>query len=111
MSSSAFNLKMYPVTKKVEELLAKELFFTELNTTATCLICRQKVLYRVFNMKRHYTVKHAEQYNKYKEEERKVVSDRLHADFNYNRSTGEPELKEESKPGQITTGTSLFIVF
>ncbi|TMS17294.1 Transcriptional regulator Kaiso [Larimichthys crocea] len=95
---------MYPVTKKVEELLAKELFFTELNTTATCLICRQKVLYRVFNMKRHYTIKHAEQYSKYKEEERKVVSNRLHADFNYNkRSTGEPELKEEPKPAQITT--------
>ncbi|XP_035524753.1 transcriptional regulator Kaiso isoform X1 [Morone saxatilis] len=93
--------KLYPVTKKVEEILAMKLFFTELNTTATCLICRQTVLYREFNMKRHYTAKHAKQYNKYNGEERTAVSDQLLADFNRSKEPpADPDVRRDSLPDQ-----------
>lgn len=102
--------KLYPVHKKFEETLAMELFFTDLNTTATCLICGQKVLYREFNMKRHYTAKHAEQYHKYNGEKRKVISDQLHADFNRVKQTpAGPDLRGESKPAQSAPGNFINI--
>lgn len=70
---------MYPVHKKFEKTVAKELFFTDLNTTATVVpqmrLCGKKVLYREFNMKRHYTAKTAKQYQNYTGETREVVSD------------------------------------
>lgn len=102
MSSMDVN-KMYPVHKTFEKTVAKELFFTDLNTTATCLICGHKVLYREFNMKRHYTAKHAKQYQKYTGETRKVVSDELLADFVKQLPEG-PDLKRELQPEQNAPG-------
>ncbi len=95
--------KADPVAMKVEERLAKEMFFTDLNTTATCLICGQKVLFREFNMKKHYIAKHAGEYNKYNRKVRKGVFDQLHADFN--RPKGIPAFEEKLKPRQRPTGT------
>ncbi|XP_073343448.1 transcriptional regulator Kaiso isoform X1 [Pagrus major] len=92
---------LYPVNKLVEKTLAEELFFTDLNSYATCLICRHKVLFREFNMRRHYTAKHAEEYDRYQGPERRKVSDRLRADFT--RIGGDPAgpvVREESTPEQ-----------
>lgn len=74
--------KTEPVSKPVEEKCAKEYFFTELDTTATCLICKQKVLFKEFNMKRHYDAKHAEKYNPYQGQKRKMMYDQLQREFN-----------------------------
>ncbi len=113
MSVSAAKMigKVEPVSKKVEEKLAMQLFFTELNTTATCLICRQKVLFKEFNMNKHYTAKHAGQYNKYSGEERKAVSDQLHADFNRLKGTpaGDPDPRRECKLKQRPPGSLIYL--
>lgn len=111
MSFSIVQLKRKtePVKKPIEEKLAKDLFFTELNTTATCLVCRQKVLYKEFNMRRHYTTKHAGKYSKYNGEERKTVSDQLRADFSRFRGiSADPGVKGESKPAQRPPGTLIY---
>lgn len=113
MSDSTVKLirKVEPVGKKVEEKLAMQLFFTELNTTATCLICRQKVLFKEFNMTKHYTAKHAGKYNKYSGEERKAVYDQLHADFSRCRgTTGDPDLSRESKVTQRSPGNLIYLI-
>lgn len=80
MSATVNNTKLYPLHKKFQKKLAMELFFTDLNTAATGLICRKKVLFREFNMKKHYTAKHAKQYQNCYEEKRKVFSEQLYAD-------------------------------
>ncbi|XP_034739517.1 transcriptional regulator Kaiso isoform X1 [Etheostoma cragini] len=93
------NVEPLAVNMKVEEALAMEFFFTELNATATCLICRQKVLFKGFNMKRHYNAKHAGKYDKYKGRMRKIMSDTLHEDFNRCPGTSiGPDLRRESEP-------------
>lgn len=82
MSAAKLERNTKPASKHVEEALATEFLFTELNSTATCLICREKVLFKAFNMKRHYTAKHAGEYDVYKGRSRKDLSDELHAGFN-----------------------------
>lgn len=111
LSTVKLQRKDEPVNKPVEEKLAEELFFTELNTTATCLICRVKVLFKEFNMRRHYTTKHAGKYNKYNGEERKAVSDQLHADFNWcKEAPAGPDVRRESKPEQKPPGILFYFV-
>lgn len=96
---------LYPVYKQYEQTLAAELFFTNLNTTATCVICGQTVLYREFNMRRHYNAKHAQQYNQYKGEERKEVSEELSASFKWNNQTAaSADVKEGSDSHQNIPG-------
>lgn len=101
---------LYPVYKEYEQTLAAELFFTDLNTTATCFICGQTVLYREFNMRRHYNAKHAEQYNQYEGEERKEVSEKLRAIFKWhNRTTAEADVKEGSNSDQNIPGALMCV--
>lgn len=96
---------LYPVNKLMEKTLAMDLFFTDLNSYATCLICKHKVLFREFNMRRHYKAKHSEAYDKYQGADRKKVSDQLNAEFNL---TGEvpakPDVRNEPKPEQKSPG-------
>lgn len=115
MSSSTFILKRneQPVNKKFEEALAMEYFFTELNnTTANCLICRQQVLFKEYNMKRHYFAKHAGEYDKYKGRRRKTISDQLHAAFNRSKGTvADPNAKRESEPQKSSPGIYEFYFY
>ncbi|XP_031718645.1 transcriptional regulator Kaiso isoform X1 [Anarrhichthys ocellatus] len=101
MSSNTVKLErtVKPVCKKLEDALAMEFFFTELNATATCLICKQKVLFTGLNMKRHYIAKHAGKYDRYKGRSRKTTSDELHAEFN--SSIGTSAREPESVPKEI----------
>lgn len=96
--------KTEPVSKPVEEKCAKEYFFTELDTTATCLICKQKVLFKEFNMKRHYDAKHAEKYNPYQGQKRKMMYDQLQREFN-GLSPPASSLKREDEFKRYSAGT------
>lgn len=96
--------KTEPVSKPVEEKCAKEYFFTELDTTATCLICKQKVLFKEFNMKRHYDAKHAEKYNPYQGQKRKMMYDQLQREFN-GLSPPASSLKREDEFKRCSAGT------
>lgn len=90
--------------KKFEEELATQLFFTDLNTTATCQICGQKVLYREFNMKRHYAAKHAGQQPECGTKKEKAESGQLHADLDRQQTSADPDLRGELPPGQKAPG-------
>lgn len=96
---------LYPVNKLMEKTLAMDLFFTDLNSYATCLICKHKVLFREFNMRRHYKAKHSEEYDKYQGADRKKVSDQLNAEFNLIGGVpADPDVRNESKPEQKSPG-------
>lgn len=98
--------KSEPVSKPVEEKVAREYFFTELGTTATCLICRQKVLFKEFNMKKHYDAKHAEKYNPYQDQKRKMMYDQLQREFN-GLSPLSPGIESEDEPKRCPAGIKL----
>ncbi len=81
-----------------------DLIFTELYATTTCLICKQKVVYRDFNMKLHHTAKQAKEYNKYSGGDRNIASDQLHAYFN-RPTVISAGLKEKVKPNLTSPGS------
>lgn len=93
------NTRLYPVYKEYEKKLASELFFTDLNTTATCQLCGTKVLYREFNMKKHYTAKHAGQNHDYSREKQESASTQPHAEFNCDKETPVKHKPEQNQPG------------
>ncbi|KAJ4928955.1 hypothetical protein JOQ06_004577 [Pogonophryne albipinna] len=56
--------------RRFQEKWETEYFFVEYRGNATCLICTEKIaIYKEYNVKRHYSTKHAE-YAKYLGEER-----------------------------------------
>jgi len=50
----------------------------EFNGNATCLICKEKVaVLKEYNLKRHYSTKHGERYEKYQADEREKTAMKL----------------------------------
>ena len=50
------------------------IFFREFGGNGICLICKEKVaVLKEYNLKRHYTTKHGEQYDKYSGDCREVL--------------------------------------
>lgn len=55
-----------------QEKWEMDYFFIKWNGNATCLICKEKIaILKEYNLKHHYSTKHAEQYAKYQGDERK----------------------------------------
>ncbi len=62
-------------------------FFVEFNGNATCLICKEKVaVLKEYNLKRHYSTKHGDQYEKYQEDERKKQATQLQRELTSQQS-------------------------
>lgn len=50
----------------------RNIFFVEHRGTPTCLICTEKVVvYKEYNIRRHYSTRHVKEYTKYQGDERK----------------------------------------
>lgn len=105
MSFSAIKLKTV-VNRHAEEKVANDHFFTDLNATATCLICRTKVLFKEFNMKRHYNAKHAAEFDKQKGEERKIMAARLLSHFHGFKDTS-ADSRVKTEPVRSVAGIKL----
>ncbi|XP_016097781.1 general transcription factor II-I repeat domain-containing protein 2B-like [Sinocyclocheilus grahami] len=72
MSLSKPKRKVDEEHRQFQERWTLQYFFVEFNGNATCLICKEKVaVLKEYNLKRHYSTKHGEQYEKYQEDERK----------------------------------------
>ncbi|XP_026116348.1 general transcription factor II-I repeat domain-containing protein 2B-like [Carassius auratus] len=72
MSLSKPKRKVDEDHRQFQERWTLQYFFVEFNGNATCMICKEKVaVLKEYNLKRHYSTKHGEQYDKYQEDERK----------------------------------------
>ncbi|KAM9305583.1 general transcription factor II-I repeat domain-containing protein 2-like [Gastrophryne carolinensis] len=70
-SKPAVKRKVDDEHRQFQEKWEKQYFFIEHKGIPTCLICTEKVAVpKEYNLKRHYTTRHAEEYAKYKEDER-----------------------------------------
>lgn len=57
--------------RQFQEKWELDSFFVEHRGTPTCLICTEKVaVHKAYNVKRHYTTRHAEDYDKYQGDDR-----------------------------------------
>ncbi len=75
MSYSKPKRKVDDEHRQFQERWTLQYFFVEFNGNATCLICKEKVaVLKEYNLKRHYSTKHGDQYDKYEEDERKKTS-------------------------------------
>ncbi|KAM4611569.1 general transcription factor II-I repeat domain-containing protein 2-like [Polymixia lowei] len=73
MSSSkpAAKRKVDDEHRRFQDKWEKEYFFVEHRDTPTCLICAEKVaVNKEYNIRRHYSTRHAEEYAKYQRDER-----------------------------------------
>ncbi|KAM9299514.1 general transcription factor II-I repeat domain-containing protein 2-like [Gastrophryne carolinensis] len=70
-SKPAVKRKVDDEHRQFQEKWEKQYFFIEHKGIPTCLICTEKVAVpKEYNLKRHYTTRHAEEYAKYQEDER-----------------------------------------
>lgn len=61
--------------RQFQEKWTIDYFFVEFNSNATCLICKEKVaVLKEYNLKRHYSTKHADHYDKYRGDEREKTA-------------------------------------
>uniref|UniRef100_A0A8P4KFQ5 SPIN-DOC-like zinc-finger domain-containing protein n=1 Tax=Dicentrarchus labrax TaxID=13489 RepID=A0A8P4KFQ5_DICLA len=59
--------------RKFKKTWEHEYFFTEIDSVAVCLICKQRVgVLKEYNIRRHHETRHSHQFSKYSGEERKV---------------------------------------
>lgn len=57
--------------RQFQEKWEAQYFFVEHRGAPTCLICTEKVaVHKEYNLRRHYTTRHAEEYEKYQGDER-----------------------------------------
>ncbi|XP_073714015.1 general transcription factor II-I repeat domain-containing protein 2B-like [Misgurnus anguillicaudatus] len=72
MSLSKQKRKVDDEHRQFQERWTLRYFFVEFNGNPTCLICKEKVAaIKEYNLKRHYSTKHGEQYEKFHDDERK----------------------------------------
>lgn len=72
LSKRAVKRKVGDEHRQFQEKWETEYFFVEHRGTPTCLICTEKVaVYKEYNIRRHYSTRHAEEYTKYQGDERK----------------------------------------
>lgn len=65
--------KWHTDTRKFKNCSEHEYFFTETDSKAVCLICKQRVaVLKECNLRRHYETQHSLQFAKYTRDERKV---------------------------------------
>ncbi|XP_071979042.1 general transcription factor II-I repeat domain-containing protein 2-like [Engystomops pustulosus] len=70
-SKPAVKRKVDDEHRQFQEKWEKQYFFIEHKGIPTCLICTEKVAVpKEYNLKRHYTTRHAEEYAKYQGDER-----------------------------------------
>uniref|UniRef100_A0A669DFX6 SPIN-DOC-like zinc-finger domain-containing protein n=1 Tax=Oreochromis niloticus TaxID=8128 RepID=A0A669DFX6_ORENI len=70
-SKPAVKRKVGDEHRQFQEKWEMQYFFVEHRGTPTCLICTEKVaVHKEYNLKRHYTTRHAEVYAKYQGDER-----------------------------------------
>ena len=70
-SKPAVKRKVGEEHRQFQEKWELQYFFVEHRGTPTCLICTEKVaVHKEYNLKRHYTTRHAEEYMKYQGDER-----------------------------------------
>ncbi|XP_056121755.1 general transcription factor II-I repeat domain-containing protein 2-like [Rhinichthys klamathensis goyatoka] len=78
MSHSKPKRKVDDEHRQFQERWTLQYFFVEFNGNATCLICKEKVaVLKEYNLKRHYSTKHGEQYEKYQADEREKTAMKL----------------------------------
>ncbi len=71
LSNRAVKRKVGDEHRQFQEKWEMEFFFVEHWGTPTCLICTEKVaVHKEYNIRRHYSTKHAEEYTKYQGDER-----------------------------------------
>ncbi len=71
MSYSKPKRKVDDEHRQFQERWTLQYFFVEFNGNATYMICKEKVaVLKEYNLKRHYSNKHGDQYDKYEEDER-----------------------------------------
>ncbi|KAK7916070.1 hypothetical protein WMY93_011831 [Mugilogobius chulae] len=76
-SKPAVKRKISDEHRQFQKKWEMEYFFVEHRGSATCLICTEKVaVYKEYNIKRHYSTRHGEEYAKYlgKEREDRVAN-------------------------------------
>ena len=72
MSLSKPKRKVDDEHRQFQERWTLQYFFVEFGGNAICLICKEKLaVLKEYNLKRHYTTKHGEQYEKYSGDDRK----------------------------------------
>lgn len=70
-SKPAVKRKVGDEHRQFQEKWEEQYFFVEHRGSPTCLICTEKVaVHKEYNLKRHYTTRHAEEYAKYQGDER-----------------------------------------
>ena len=70
-SKPAVKRKVGDEHRQFQEKWEIQYFFVEHMSTPTCLICTEKVaVHKEYNLKRHYSTRHAEEYAKYQGDER-----------------------------------------
>ncbi|XP_066515342.1 general transcription factor II-I repeat domain-containing protein 2A-like [Hoplias malabaricus] len=70
-SKPAVKRKICDEHRQFQEKWEVQYFFVEHRGIPTCLICTEKVaVHKEYNLKRHYTTRHAEEYAKYQGDER-----------------------------------------
>ena len=58
---------------QIQKCWGHDYLFTEVDSNAICLVCKQKVaVLKEYNIRRHYETKHSHQFAKYTSEDRKV---------------------------------------
>ncbi|KAK0155945.1 General transcription factor II-I repeat domain-containing protein 2 [Merluccius polli] len=75
-----------------------EYFFTEIDSVAVCLICKQRVgVLKEYNLRRHHETRHSHQFSKYTGEERKVKAGDLLAKLtSQQRTLLQPSTEQEN---------------
>ena len=70
-SKPAVKRKVNDEHRLFQEKWETEYFFVEHRGIPTCLICTEKVaVHKEYNIRRHYSTRHAEEYSKHQGEER-----------------------------------------
>ncbi len=87
MSYSKPKRKVDDEHRQFQERWTLQYFFVEFNGNATCLICKEKVaVLKEYNLKRHYSTKHGDQYDKYEEDEREKRATQLQRELTSQQS-------------------------
>ena len=84
--------------RKFKKTWEHKYFFTEIDSVAVCLICKQRVsVLKEYNLRRHHETRHSDQYSKYTGEERKVKAGDLLAKLtSQQRTLLQPSTEQEN---------------
>ncbi len=97
--------------RKFKKSWEHEYFFTEIDSTAVCLICSQRVaVLKKYNLHRHYETWHSHQFSKYTGEERKVKAGDLLSKLTSQQHTLLQPTTEQEKATRASYQISSIIV-